>query len=104
MGDSFAPNHILYGSNYGIWEPRMKAKFQAQKLWMIINENQVAPSGEKEFEAYNTKNALKTSIMFHVILDKILLMISSSNYAKAAWDKLKSIYLGTKFSRRFTIL
>jgi len=71
---------------------------------MIVNENQVAPSGEKELEAYNTKNDLATSMIFHAVSDEILFMISSSNTTKEAWDKLKSIYLGIKFSRRFTIL
>jgi len=89
MGDSFTPKHILDGSNFAIWEPRMKAEFQARKFWMINSGNQVAPSREKELENYNTKNDLATSMIFR---------------AKEAWDKLKSIYLGTKASRRFTIL
>jgi len=71
---------------------------------MIISENQVAQYGEKELESYNTKNDLETSMIFRAVSDDILLMISSSNFAKEAWDKLKSIYLGTKASRRFTIL
>lgn len=71
---------------------------------MIISKNQVAPFREKELEAYNTKNDLKISMIFCVVLDETLLMISSSKYVKEAWDKLKIIYLGTKASRRFTIL
>ena len=50
------------------------------------------------------KNELATSMIFHAISDEVLLMISSSTSAKEAWDKLKKIYLGSKFSRRFTIL
>jgi len=51
---------------------------------MIVNENQVAPSREKELEVYNTKNDLETSMIFHVVLDEILIMISSTNSTKEA--------------------
>jgi len=43
-------------------------------------------------------------MIFCAILDKVLLMISSSKSIKEAWGKIKKIYLGTKFSKRFTIL
>ena len=69
-----------------------------------MNENIVAPTNEKALEAYNTKNELATSKIFRVVLDEVLLMISSSNSIKEAWDRLKKIYLGSKFLRRFTIL
>jgi len=82
----------------------MRAELQTRKLWKIVNENLVAPSDEKALEAYNTKNELATSMIFCAILDDVLLMISSSTLVKEAWDKLKQIYLGSKFSRRFTIL
>ena len=105
MGESsFLPKHILDGSNYGIWEPRMKVEFQAWKLWQTVSENQVAPTNEKALEVYNNKNELAMSMIFRAVSDEVLLMISSSNSAKEAWDKLKEIYLGTKLSRRFTIL
>ena len=82
----------------------MRAELQARKLWQIVNENIVPPINEKALEAYNTKNELATSMIYHAILNYVLLMISSSTSKKEAWDKLKQIYLGTKFSRRFTIL
>ena len=104
MGETFLPKHILDGSNFGIWEPRMKVELQARKLWQIVNEDLVAPTDEKALEAYNTKNELATSMIFRAVSDEVLLMISSSNSAKEAWDRLKKIYLGSKFSRRFTIL
>jgi len=104
MGESFSPKHILDGSNYGIWEPWMRVELQARKLWQTVNENIVPPTNEKALEAYNTKNELATSMIFCAISDDVLLMISSSTSAKEAWDKLKQIYLGTNFSRRFTIL
>ena len=69
-----------------------------------MNEDLVAPTDEKALEAYNTKNELATSMIFRAVSDEVLLMISSSNSAKEAWDRLKKIYLGSKFSRRFTIL
>ena len=50
------------------------------------------------------KNELATSMIFHAILGEVLLMISSSNSTKEAWDRLKKIYLGSKFSRRFTFM
>ena len=71
---------------------------------MIFSEIQVAPLGEKELDAYNTNNYLATSMIFYIFSNEILLMISSSNFAKKASDKLKSIYLTTKFSKRLTIL
>ena len=104
MSETFLPKHILDGSNFGIWEPRMKAELQARKLWQTVNEDIVAPTDEKALEAYNTKNELATSMIFRVVSNEVLLMISSSNSAKEAWDKLKKIYLGSTFSRRFTIL
>ena len=82
----------------------MKAELQARKLWQTVNEDIVAPTDEKALEAYNTKNELATSMIFRAVSDEVLLMISSSNSAKEAWDRLKKIYLGSKFSRRFTIL
>jgi len=42
----------------------MKAELQERKLWHIVNENLVAPTDEKELEAYNTKNELATSMIF----------------------------------------
>ena len=85
MGESsFSPKHILDGSNFGIWEPRMKAEFQAQKLWQTVSENQVAPTNEKALEVYNIKNELVMSMIFRAVSDEVLLMISSSNSAKEA--------------------
>ena len=104
MGETFLPKHILDGSNFGIWESRMKVELQARKLWQIVNEDLVTPIDEKALEAYNTKNELATSMIFHAVLDEVLVMISSSNSTKEAWDRLKKIYLGSKFSRRFIIL
>ena len=69
-----------------------------------MSKNQVASTNEKALEVYNIKNELVMSMIFRAISDEILLMISSSNSAKEAWDRLKEIYLGTKLSRRFTIL
>lgn len=69
-----------------------------------MTKNQVAPINENALDTYNTKNELATSMIFHGILDEVLLMISSSNFAKEVWDRLKKIYLSTKLSKRFTIL
>ena len=69
-----------------------------------MNENIVPPIDKKALEAYNMKNELATSMIYRAISDDVLLMISSSTSIKEAWDKLKQIYLGTNFSRRFTIL
>ena len=69
-----------------------------------MNENLVPPTNEKALEAYNTKNELATSMIYHAVLDDVLLMISSLTSIKEAWDKLKQIYLGSNFSRRFTIV
>ena len=104
MGETFLPKHILDGSNFDIWEPRMKAELQARKLWQIVNEDLISPTNEKALEAYNMKNELATSMIFRAISDEVLLMISSLNSIKEAWYRLKKIYLGSKFSRRFTIL
>ena len=104
MGETFLPKHILDGSNFGIWEPQMKAKLQARKLWQTVNEKLVAPTDEKALEAYNMKNELATSMIYYAVSDDVLLMISSSTLAKEAWVRLKKIYFGSKFSRRFTIL
>ena len=104
MGESFLPKHILDGSNYEIQKPWMRVELQERKLWQTMNENIVPPTNEKALEAYNTKNELETSMLYHAALDYVLLMISSSTSAKEAWDKLKQIYLSTNFSRRFTIL
>jgi len=69
-----------------------------------VNENLVPHIDENTLEAYKMKNELTTSMIYHAILDDVLLMISSSTLAKEDWDKLKQIYLGSKFLRRFTIL
>ena len=69
-----------------------------------MNENLVTPTDEKALEIYNSKNELATSMIYRAISDDVLLMISSSTSTKEAWDRLKKIYLGSKFSRRFTIL
>jgi len=82
----------------------MRVELQAKKLWKIVNENIVPPTNEKAFEAYNTKNELATSMIYRAVLDDVLLIISFSTSMKEAWDKLKQIYLGSNFSRRFTIL
>ena len=50
------------------------------------------------------KNELATLMIFHAISDEVILMILSSTLAKEDWDRLKKIYLGSKFLRRFTIL
>ena len=101
MGETFLPKHILNDSNFSIWEP---AELQARKLWQIVNEDLVAPTDEKALEAYNTKNELATSMIFRAVSDEVLLMISSSTSTKEAWDRLKKIYLWSKFSKSFTIL
>ena len=84
MGDSFSHKYILDGSNYIIWESRMKAKLQTWKIWQIVNENQVAIIYEKKIEAYNTKKELTITMIFRVVLDEVLLMISSSNSTNKA--------------------
>lgn len=55
-------------------------------------------------EAYNTKNEIETSMMFYAISNKVLLMISFSNFTKEVWDKIKKIYLEIKYSCKFNIL
>ena len=77
MGETFLPKHILDGSNFGIWEPRMKVELQARKLWQTVNENLVTPTDEKAFEAYNMRNELATLMIFRAVLDEVLFMISS---------------------------
>ena len=104
MVETFMPKHILDGSNFDIWEPQMKVELQARKLWWKLNEDLVAPKDEKALEIYNSKNELANSMIYHIVLDDVLLMISSSTLIKEAWDRLKKIYLGSKFLRRFTIL
>ena len=84
MVETFIPKHILNGSNFGIWEPHMKAELQARKLCQIVNEDLVTPTNEKALEIYNLKNELATSMIYHAILDDVLLMISSSTSAKEA--------------------
>ena len=84
MGETFLPKHILDGSNFGIWEPQMKAELQARMLWQTMNEDLVAPTDEKALEAYNMKNELATSMIFCAISDEVLLMILSSNSTKEA--------------------
>lgn len=42
-------------------------------------------------------------MIFCVILDELILMISSSNYTNEAWDRLKKIYLDTILSRKLII-
>ena len=69
-----------------------------------MNENLVSLTDKKALEAYNMKNELATSMIFCAISDEVLLIISSLNLAKEAWDRLKKICLGSKFSMRFTIL
>lgn len=82
----------------------MKFELLIRKLWQTMNEDLVAPTDEKALEAYNMKNELATSMIFRAISDEVLLMILSSNSIKKAWDRLKKIYLGSKFSKKFTIL
>ena len=82
----------------------MRVELQVRKLWQTVNENIVPPTNEKALEAFNTKNELATFMIYRAVSDDVLLMIFSSTSAKEAWDKLKQIYLGTNFSRRFTIL
>ena len=88
MGETFLPKHILDGSKFGIQEPRMKFELQVRKLWQIVNKNLFAPTDEKTLEVYNMKNELTTLMIFHEVLDEVLLMISSSTSAKEAWDRL----------------
>ena len=52
-----------------------------------MNENLVLPIDEKALEVYNIKNELATSMIFHVVSDDVLLMISSSTSEKEDWDK-----------------
>ena len=59
---------------------------------------------EKALEIYNSKNELAILMIYHVVSDDMLLMISSSTPTKEAWDRLKKIYLESKFLRRFTLL
>jgi len=47
-----------------------------------VNENIVPPTNEKALEAFNTKNELATSMIYRVVSDNVLLMISSSTSAK----------------------
>ena len=97
MVETFMPKHILDNSNFDIWEPCMKVKLQARKLWQIVNEDLVAPTYEKALEIYNSKNELTTSMIYRAVSDDVLLMISSSTSAKKAWDRLKKISLGQNF-------
>lgn len=53
-----------------------------------MNENLIAPTNKKALKDYNIKNELATSIIFCVVLDDVLLLISSSTSKKEAWDKL----------------
>ena len=91
MGEIFLPKHILNGYNFVIWKHLMKAELQVRKVWQIVNENLIALADEKALEAYNMKNELATSMIFHVVLEEMLLMILSSTSAKEAWDRQKNL-------------
>lgn len=62
----------------------MKEKLQDCKIWKPISEHQVDIKEAKSLESYNYKNELATSMIFHVVLDEVLLMISNATSAKEA--------------------
>lgn len=89
IGDSFVPIYILDGSNFEIWESCIKVELHACKRWQMVSEDQVAPIEARALKTYNYKNELVTLMIFHIVLDKVLLMISNAIFVKEAWDLLK---------------
>ncbi|KAF9672123.1 hypothetical protein SADUNF_Sadunf11G0008000 [Salix dunnii] len=83
------PLPIFDGTDYGLWEKKMKTLFKSQNLWDIVNEQQNTCINEAQ-----RKDASALYLIQQSLAQNIFRRITEASTAKDAWDLLRKEFLG----------
>ncbi|KAJ6292332.1 hypothetical protein OIU78_024495 [Salix suchowensis] len=84
------PLPIFDGTDYDLWEEKMKTLFKSQNLWDIVNEPQnTCISNEAQ-----RKDASALYLIQQSLAQNIFRRIPEASTAKDAWDMLREEFLG----------
>lgn len=95
---------ILDGSNYHVWQVRMKAFLEGADLWEAVEDDYVVPplvanptaNQQKLYKERVTRKAKARSSLYAAVTPIIFNRIMSLESAKDIWDFLKKEYEGNK--------
>uniref|UniRef100_A0A6N2M0G8 PGG domain-containing protein n=1 Tax=Salix viminalis TaxID=40686 RepID=A0A6N2M0G8_SALVM len=84
------PLPIFDGTDYDLWETKMKTLFKSQNLWDIVNEPQnTCISNEAQ-----RKDASALYLIQQSLAQNVFRRITKAKTAKKAWDMLRQEFLG----------
>ena len=97
------PPPTFTGKNYEMWSLTMKALFQGQYVWEIVENDYVEPIDQGSYNALTQaeKDVFKEQrkkdgkMLFYIhqaMHESILPRVASTNKAKEAWDILQTDY------------
>ncbi|GFT62966.1 retrovirus-related Pol polyprotein from transposon TNT 1-94 [Trichonephila clavipes] len=90
----------LNGTNYFIWELKMKAALSLKRLVPLILEEKPEDLTRKDEMDWITKNSDAIAYIKLSLADEQALQFAAEDNAKVLWDKIRAIYMGEGEDRK----
>ena len=88
------PLPIFDGTDYDLWETKMKTLFKSQNLWDIVDEPQnTCISNEAQRKEKEQKDARALYLIQQSLAQNVFRRIPKDSTAKDAWDMLRDEFL-----------
>ncbi|GFS97354.1 retrovirus-related Pol polyprotein from transposon TNT 1-94 [Trichonephila clavipes] len=84
----------LNGTNYFIWELKMKAALSLKRLVPLILEEKPEDLTRKDEMDWITKNSDAIAYIKLSLADEQALQFAAEDNAKVLWDKIRATYMG----------
>ncbi|GFS97355.1 retrovirus-related Pol polyprotein from transposon TNT 1-94 [Trichonephila clavipes] len=90
----------LNGTNYFIWELKMKAALSLKRLVPLILEEKPEDLTRKDEMDWITKNSDAIAYIKLSLADEQALQFAAEDNAKVLWDKIRATYMGEGEDRK----
>ncbi|GFV42658.1 retrovirus-related Pol polyprotein from transposon TNT 1-94 [Trichonephila clavipes] len=90
----------LNGTNYFIWELKMKAALSLKRLAPLILEDKPEDLTRKDEMDWITKNSDAIAYIKLSLADEQALQFAAEDNAKVLWDKIRATYMGEGEDRK----
>ncbi|KAF9672122.1 hypothetical protein SADUNF_Sadunf11G0007900 [Salix dunnii] len=88
------PLPIFDGTDYGLWEKKMKTLFKSQNLWDIVKQGRNEPQNTCISNEAQRKDASALYLIQQSLAQNVFRRIAEASTAKEAWDLLKKEFIG----------